>query len=163
LVIFFDTKTQCSPGADERSNVDSSRLVKSLRRIRAAFPGRCTTATLHHPGRAEQDRARGHSSEDGELDTIIRVEKPANGLNTPVKLTVTKQKDGADDIVLGFQLVSTSVVRDGEERLSAVIEDGDPIFAQPTRPRLSKSALQALSALINLPGSRASYSHWEKL
>jgi hypothetical protein len=163
LVIIFDTKTRCTAGADESSNVDSSALMKSLATIRGAFAGRCTTLTLHHPGRTEQDRSRGHSSEDGALDTILRIQKPGRGLNTPVTLTVTKQKDGADDLMLTFNLASMSLLVDGEERLSAVIVDGDPIAVHPTRPALSRAALQALRALIDTPGSRASWTEWKRV
>lgn len=70
---------------------------------------RCTVLTLHHPGRADKSRERGHSSIPAAADTVLRLQDG--------EITATKQRDEAKGR-LGFELVPMELGRDPE---------GDPV------------------------------------
>jgi hypothetical protein len=152
VLFIFDTKTRCTAGGDERAGADSAIMLASLASIRAAYDGRASTLILHHPGRTEKERPRGHSSEDGALDTLILVRKPDNGLNTQLEVRLTKQKDGDDSIKLAFTLAAIGL---DDGTTTGVIVDSDMPVPDPVevqKQRIVRGARQALKALAAQPG-----------
>lgn len=86
-LIVLDTLARLSPGGKEDAE-DIGQFINAMDALRAAT-GACVVA-VHHAGKDEGRGARGHSSFEAAMDTMIEV-----GSTSPGKITalVTKQKD----------------------------------------------------------------------
>ena len=118
-LLVVDTARRASGDADE----NSTQVARALDRAQAAATATNPDATLvvvHHPSAAGKS-LRGHSSLEGDADTIILVERDREypGWNENVTWRVTKQKDGPDnDRTFGALFGERVLGRDS---------DGDPI------------------------------------
>jgi hypothetical protein len=88
VLIVLDTMARTSPGGDEGGESTSS-YVAGMDRLRTAT-GACVMV-VHHTGKDTTRGARGHSSLEGAMDTMLEVD----GSRTTGQLTLkaTKQKD----------------------------------------------------------------------
>jgi hypothetical protein len=86
-LVVLDTLNRCLAGGDENSSRDMGQALDALDRVRQAG-----TAVLvaHHADKAGRNY-RGHSSLEGAVDTVLRMER--NG--KAITLTSEKQKDAA--------------------------------------------------------------------
>ena len=97
-LICFDTLNTGLVGGSKNEGKDIALLLSSDARIKHEFG--CATIWAHHPGKAEGNDLRGHSSLHGNAD-VICVFSGKTGIRT---VEVRKQKDGETGTVLGYSL-----------------------------------------------------------
>lgn len=120
-VIAIDTLSMAATGIDENSAEHMTLVVSALHNIKRET-GACVIA-IAHTGKNERAGIRGHSSQRGNVDTIIEIEtlnaKARKGkrgepdsieepvtLSTERRATVRKQRDGADGARVQFRLTA---------------------------------------------------------
>ena len=98
-VICFDTLNTGLVGGSENESKDIALLLNADARIKREF--NCATIWAHHPGKAEGNDLRGHSSLHGNVDVICLF----SGKTGTRTVEVRKQKDGETGTVLGYSLI----------------------------------------------------------
>jgi AAA domain len=94
VAIVFDTQNRCAEGFDENSAKDMSLLLAAVARLREETGA--GVWLVHHTG-WDGDRERGHSSQRGAVETVIRVERRGSlQAGGTVTLTCLKQKDAPE-------------------------------------------------------------------
>ncbi len=111
-VVVLDTLARSIPGADENSARDVGFFIANADAIARELE--VVVIVVHHAGKSVERGMRGSSALHGAADAEWEVS--AGDAGRLVK--VVKMKDGADDLAVGFDLVSVEVGRD---------EDGDPV------------------------------------
>jgi len=111
-VVVLDTLARSIPGADENSARDLGFFIANADAIARELG--VVVIVVHHAGKAADRGMRGSSALHGAADAEWEVSAADAGR----LVKVVKMKDGADDLALGFDLVSVEVGRD---------EDGDPV------------------------------------
>ena len=114
-LIILDTLMRMSGGNfNENSSEDMGAVITQIGRIQSIFS--CAIMVIHHSGKDVTRGLRGHSSLLGAVDTeleINRLDSVINSADPSVKgsgtITTTKQKDGSDSIVIGFEVVLIEV------------------------------------------------------
>ena len=114
-MIVLDTLMRMSGGGfNENSSEDMGGFITQAGKLQAFYD--CALLVIHHSGKDVTKGLRGHSSLLGAVDTeleINRLDSVVNTGNEAVKgsgtITVTKQKDGSDDIAIGFDVVAIDV------------------------------------------------------
>jgi hypothetical protein len=97
-VICFDTLNTGLIGGGENESKDIALLLAADAQIKREF--NCATIWAHHPGKADGNDLRGHSSLLGNAD-VVCVFSGKTGTRT---IEVRKQKDGETGTVLGYSL-----------------------------------------------------------
>jgi hypothetical protein len=97
-VICFDTLNTGLVGGSENEGKDIALLLNADARIKREF--NCATIWAHHPGKAEGNDLRGHSSLHGNSD-VVCVFSGQSGTRT---IEIRKQKDGETGTMLGYSL-----------------------------------------------------------
>jgi len=103
-VIFFDTFARIFIG-DENSAKDVGACISILGAIQAEF--NCCVVIIHHSAKNSQNPTmRGSSALLGAVDTELHCEKISadTSADRVGSLTITKQKDGEDQLRFGFRL-----------------------------------------------------------
>ena len=113
LVVFIDTLARAMGTFEENDNNDMGRVIQACDTIAQTL--KATVAAVAHPGKDAARGLRGGSALLGGLDTVIQLEKDADGIRT---WTIEKQKEGEDGLTGQFRL---HVLPIGED------EDGDAI------------------------------------
>lgn len=159
-LIIFDTFARIFIG-DENSAKDVGACIAILGAIQAEF--NCCVCIVHHSAKSNDQAMRGSSALLGAVDTELHCEKisPEGAKDRIGQLTITKQKDGADDIRLGYRmdiihlsdidsdLTSLALVPVDKKELSATIERA----AKRAKPKgVSGQALEALRKAIEAHG-----------
>jgi len=85
----IDTVGRAMQGANENSQEHASAFTQLVDEIQRSLGG--SVLCLHHSGFSETNRARGSSVFFGDVDTMLRVERPSE--QEMVKVSMTKQKD----------------------------------------------------------------------
>ena len=114
-MIVLDTLMRMSGGGfNENSSEDMGGFITQAGKLQALYD--CALLVIHHSGKDVTKGLRGHSSLLGAVDTeleINRLDSVINSADPTVKgsgtITVTKQKDGSDDIAIGFDVVAIDV------------------------------------------------------
>ncbi len=150
-VIVVDTLAQVTPGANENTGEDMSKV---LTRCRALYKATGALIILvHHCGKDASKGARGWSGWKGAIDTEIEVIREVNDRFA----RITKQKDGEDGEIFAFTLlpVSLGLSVNDKEISSCIVEhiEGSPKLKGP-KPRGAcqiavYNAVQTLSAKGN--------------
>lgn len=111
-LVIIDTLNRAIAGGDESSSKDMGSVLNAIRLIREETGA--ATLVAHHPG-WNSDRARGHSSLFGAVDTELRVKDH--------KIEVHKLRNGKKGHVVRFQLVQVTIGPGGGtvEQLRAAI------------------------------------------
>jgi hypothetical protein len=123
--IIIDTLNRAAPTIDENSSSDMGLVLESIKLLQQAIEG--LIIIVHHTGKDASKGARGHSSLFAALDGAIEVERNANGRSW----SISKSKDGADDVTKAFKLVVHELANDsdGDTRTSCTVElDSGQIF-----------------------------------
>ena len=94
--IGFDTFNRALVGGSENEGKDVARLLDADNRIKFS----CATMFAHHPGKAEGNDIRGHSSLLGDTD-VTCIFSGKSGTRT---IEVKKQKDEDDGALFGYSL-----------------------------------------------------------
>jgi predicted transcriptional regulator/predicted ATP-dependent serine protease len=90
ILVVIDTLARALVGGDENNSRDMSRAVDNADRIRSAC-GACVLL-IHHGTRSGRN-ARGHSSLDGAVDTILEI---SNRKGNTVEVICKKQRNAAE-------------------------------------------------------------------
>lgn len=118
-VLFIDTLSTASPGANENASEDMSRLLKWSEAIQREIG--IAVIWVHHKN-AAGDRERGHTSLRANVDTAIEVNRSEDDERT---MKVVKLKDGEDGEKLGFELQSVTI---------GTYDSGKPMTSCVVRP-----------------------------
>ena len=113
LVVFIDTLARAMGTFEENDNNDMGRVIQACDTIAQSL--KATVAAVAHPGKDAARGLRGGSALLGGLDTVIQLEKDADGIRT---WTIEKQKEGEDGLTGQFKLHVLPIGQD---------EDGDAI------------------------------------
>lgn len=131
VLIVTDTQARVSVGIKENDNTEMGQLIEQFDRLRRAS-GACVL-TVHHIGRSGED-ARGASAIDGAQDTELRVERVGGSKAMTARLTVDKQKDGADTGAVDFEMVRVEGGTDpetGRDLSSLALKITSDLFSGP--------------------------------
>ena len=105
-LIVIDTLARAFGGGNENSSEDMGAFITACGRIQHIVQD-CALMILHHSGKDATKGLRGHSSLLGAVDTeleLLRFDESMKGI-----LTISKQKDGADNQRIGFEMVSVEL------------------------------------------------------
>jgi hypothetical protein len=118
-LVIVDTFAQVTPGANENAAEDMGKALAHCKGIHRATGA--LVLLVHHAGKDASKGARGWSGLKAAADAELEV------LRTPAgrMLRVSKQKDGEDGLVWGFELeqVPVGVDEDGEIVTSMVVRE----------------------------------------
>jgi len=114
-LIILDTLMRMSGGGfNENSSEDMGGFITQAGKIQAIYL--CAMLLIHHSGKDITKGLRGHSSLLGAVDTELEIQRQDSVINSAdtsvvgnAILTVTKQKDGADSITVGIEVVNVEV------------------------------------------------------
>lgn len=104
--IVIDTLARAFGGGNENSSEDMGAFITACGRIQQIVQD-CGLMILHHSGKDATKGLRGHSSLLGAVDTeleLLRFEESMKGI-----VTISKQKDGADNDRIGFEMVTVEL------------------------------------------------------
>ena len=140
-MIVLDTLMRMSGGGfNENSSEDMGGFITQAGKLQAFYD--CALLVIHHSGKDVTKGLRGHSSLLGAVDTeleINRLDSVVNSGNEAVKgsgtITVTKQKDGSDDIAIGFDVVAIDVSTSalGFESITSLAVQANTEIVQTTK------------------------------
>lgn len=142
-LITIDTLARAMGGGDENSSQDMGAFIAACDRIRVTTGA--TVLVVHHRGKSQQSGARGSSALLGAVDTAIEVEKREGGRIA----RVIKQKDGADDQELAFDLEVIEVGRDEEDEPITTCIVTQPNGIPKQRTKLTPVEKRAVGVLLN--------------
>ena len=123
--IVIDTLARAFGGGNENSSEDMGAFIVACGRIQEIVQG-AGLMILHHSGKDATKGLRGHSSLLGAVDTeleLLRFEDSMKGI-----VTISKQKDGADNDRIGFEMVTvelpapTGALQIGEPQTSLAVQ-----------------------------------------
>jgi len=114
-LIILDTLMRMSGGGfNENSSEDMGGFITQAGKLQAIYL--CAMLLIHHSGKDITKGLRGHSSLFGAVDTELEIQRQDSVINSAdtlvvgnAILTVTKQKDGADSITVGIEVVNVEV------------------------------------------------------
>ena len=100
-----DTLARAFGGGNENSSEDMGAFITAMGKVQEFL--NCALMVLHHSGKDAAKGLRGHSSLLGAVDTeleLLRFDEQMKGI-----LTISKQKDGADNERFGFEMVEVEI------------------------------------------------------
>lgn len=175
LMIVLDTLMRMSGGGfNENSSEDMGGFITQAGKLQALYD--CALMVIHHSGKDVTKGLRGHSSLLGAVDTeleINRLDSVINSADEAVKgsgtITVTKQKDGSDDIAIGFDVVAIDVSTSalGFETLTSLAVQPNLDIVQNTKKNAKNNAGSGgnqrleMDSLMKAIKSKASYREVE--
>lgn len=140
-IIVIDTFAQVTPGANENSAEDVGRALGHCRQLHAATGA--MIVLIHHSGKDATKGARGWSGLRAAADVEFEIVRDPH---SPQRVaTITKLRDGGDNIEMGFKLDVVSLGADG---------DGDPITScvvvptDETRPATQRVLLGEMERMV---------------
>lgn len=154
-LIVVDTFAQTTPGSNENSGEDVGKALAHcalLHEHTGAF-----VLLVHHVGKDENRGARGWSGLRGNVDCELHVMRK-NGDRT---MRITKQKDGEDGLVFGFDLEVQSVGfdEDGDVIDSCVVIEAEAPAEEAPKKKRGKNSVKAIACLADhVPGDGSGVS-----
>ena len=114
-LIILDTLMRMSGGGfNENSSEDMGAFITQAGKLQEIFE--CALMVIHHSGKDVTKGLRGHSSLLGAVDTELEIQRLDSVINSAdasvvgsAILTVSKQKDGADSIQIGIEVVLVEI------------------------------------------------------
>lgn len=114
-LIILDTLMRMSGGNfNENSSEDMGGFIAQAGKLQEIFE--CALMVIHHSGKDVTKGLRGHSSLLGAVDTELEIQRQDSLINASdasvignAILTVSKQKDGADSIQIGIEIVLVEI------------------------------------------------------
>jgi RecA-family ATPase len=147
-LIIIDTFAACTPGMDEISGRDVSRVLSHLNRM--AERSTAAILVIHHTG-AAGTRERGHTSLAGDCVSIMRVDRD--------QLTVLKQREGSSGYTLGLAL---KIVPLEDGITTCIVAQKSPeATASPGLRGKPGRAFGALVGVLN-DGAQADFADWRR-
>lgn len=145
-IIVIDTLHASTPGADENSAKDMGLFLGHCRALQAATGG--LVILIHHSGKDEERGARGSSSLRAAVDTEIEVSAGSDCCMA----RVTKQRDGADNVVVCFRLADLMLIggRHGRSAVVEHIQRSEGGSNKARQPKVSEEQQHAVEQVRNL-------------
>lgn len=114
-LIILDTLMRMSGGNfNENSSEDMGGFIAQAGKLQEIYE--CALMVIHHSGKDVTKGLRGHSSLLGAVDTELEIQRQDSLINASdasvignAILTVSKQKDGADSIQIGIEIVLVEI------------------------------------------------------
>lgn len=114
-IIILDTLMRMSGGNfNENSSEDMGAFITQTGKLQEIF--HCALLVIHHSGKDVTKGLRGHSSLLGAVDTELEIQRQDSVINSGdasvignAILKVSKQKDGADSIEVGIDVISIEI------------------------------------------------------
>ena len=114
-IIILDTLMRMSGGGfNENSSEDMGAFITQAGKLQEIFE--CALMVIHHSGKDVTKGLRGHSSLLGAVDTELEIQRQDSVINSAdpsvignAILRVSKQKDGADSIEVGIEVVLVEI------------------------------------------------------
>jgi hypothetical protein len=145
-LIILDTLMRMSGGGfNENSSEDMGGFITQAGKIQAIYL--CAMLLIHHSGKDITKGLRGHSSLLGAVDTELEIQRQDSVINSAdtsvvgnAILTVTKQKDGADSITVGIEVVNVEIGESalGFETITSLAVRPNPEIAN-SKPKGAKN------------------------
>jgi hypothetical protein len=119
-LVQIDTLARAFGGGQENDAADMGSFIHNCGRIQRKL--RCALMVLHHSGKDATKGLRGHSSLLGAVDTQLELQKLVTdvhkeGVAGQATLTISKQKDGQDNLKFGFEMVQININQGKESGL----------------------------------------------
>ena len=170
-MIVLDTLMRMSGGGfNENSSEDMGGFITQAGKLQAFYD--CALLVIHHSGKDVTKGLRGHSSLLGAVDTELEINRLDSVINTgdpsvrgSGTITVTKQKDGSDDIAIGFDVVAIDVSTSalGFESVTSLAVQANTEIVQNTKKNAKNNAGSGgnqrleMDSLMKVIKSKASY------
>jgi len=111
-LIQIDTLARAFGGGNENDSQDMGAFIHNCGRVQRKLD--CAMMPLHHSGKDSTKGLRGHSSLLGAVDTQIELQKlqvdePKDGVAGRGIITISKQKDGQDNLKFGFEMIHIDI------------------------------------------------------
>ena len=155
-----DTLARAFGGGNENSSEDMGAFITAMGKVQEFL--NCALMVLHHCGKDAAKGLRGHSSLLGAVDTeleLLRFDEQMKGV-----LTISKQKDGADNERFGFEMVEVEIRPAGQDALGL----SDPVVSlavqasdEATRMLSEKSSKKSKTSKKMTPNQRLALSSLE--
>jgi hypothetical protein len=136
-LIVVDTLARATPGANENSGEDMGKALKRCQVIHQATGA--LVVLVHHSGKDQSRGARGWSGIRAATDTEIEITRLGG---TQRRATLSKQRDGEDGLLFGFELINEPYGYDEKEHeLSSLVvkpvgvSTARQIVPPPTAPK----------------------------
>jgi hypothetical protein len=157
-VIGFDTFNRAIVGGSESEGKDVAKLLDADSKIKEAF--RCATVYAHHPGKAEGNFSRGHSSLQGDPDVIAAF----SGKTGTRTIEIKKQKDDEDGKVIGYSLRQVQLghhAKTGELVTTCVVDwlDSDAVKTATGSSKSWPRGLTTLYDAITTAAAESGFDH----
>jgi len=135
-LIMIDTLARSFGGGNENDSSDMGCWIHNCGRMQRKLD--CALMAMHHSGKDILRGARGHSSLLGAVDTQLELTKiamnePKAGVAGRGVITLSKSKDGQDNLKFGFEMIHIDIsgsLNLGESTSLAVREDQSMIDEQ---------------------------------
>ena len=107
-LVQIDTLARAFGGGNENDSQDMGAFIHNAGRLQRKLD--CALMVLHHSGKDATKGLRGHSSLLGAVDTQLELQKleqevKQDGIAGKGVITVSKQKDGQDNVKFGFEMI----------------------------------------------------------
>ena len=111
-LIMIDTLARSFGGGNENDSSDMGAWIHNCGRMQRKLD--CALMAMHHSGKDILRGARGHSSLLGAVDTQLELQKipmdePKDGVAGRGVITLSKSKDGQDNLKFGFEMVHIDI------------------------------------------------------
>jgi RecA-family ATPase len=119
-LVQIDTLARAFGGGNENDSQDMGAFIHNVGRLQRKLD--CALMVLHHSGKDATKGLRGHSSLLGAVDTQLELQKLVTddlkeGIAGQGTLTISKQKDGQDNLKFGFEMVQININQGKESGL----------------------------------------------
>jgi len=111
-LVQIDTLARSFGGGNENDSSDMGAWIHNCGRMQRKLD--CALMAAHHSGKDILKGARGHSSLLGAVDTQLELQKiamdePKDGVAGRGVITLSKSKDGQDNLKFGFEMVHIDI------------------------------------------------------
>ena len=142
-LVQIDTLARAFGGGNENDSQDMGAFIHNCGRLQRKLD--CALMVLHHSGKDATKGLRGHSSLLGAVDTQLELQKLVTddlkeGVAGTGILTISKQKDGQDNLKFGFEMVQINI-NQGEnqglgldENISLAVREQQEMIDQQHKP-----------------------------
>jgi len=142
-LVQIDTLARAFGGGNENDSQDMGAFIHNAGRLQRKLD--CALMVLHHSGKDATKGLRGHSSLLGAVDTQLELQKLVTddhkeGVAGTGILTISKQKDGQDNLKFGFEMVQININQGTDqglgldENISLAVREQQEMIDQQHKP-----------------------------
>jgi len=163
-LVQIDTLARAFGGGNENDSQDMGAFIHNAGKLQRKLD--CALMVLHHSGKDQTKGLRGHSSLLGAVDTqleLLKLEQVVkkDGVAGQGIITISKQKDGQDNLKFGFEMVQININEGAksslglDENLSLAVKENQenideqhkPTKKPPSRRGAGRNQTVAMDAL----------------